>query len=247
MRSRVRRVKKRAAGADDSRGAHRSPEREETRLGSTAGRRRARLGATGLALAGVGLLTGCTASGTDPTVEPAAATAAAPGSSWVISSGGTGSVEENRAGTVNGFGDQFYVPQPPRPNLDLNYYQPRGVSPTLTPRQTACGGATTPRRTVPGVTVGVGSAVVTWTASDQTEVSAYRISAVSQRLVQGSQADPVEQELTHASDCTQLSLTMTGLTSGTPYVFWLEQYTKSDVKDVSRWVQVGTSDAVVIG
>ena len=56
-------------------------------MGSTAGRRRARCAAVGIALGAGGLLTGCTATGADPTVEPAAATAAAPGSSWFVSAG----------------------------------------------------------------------------------------------------------------------------------------------------------------
>ena len=217
-------------------------------MGSTAGRRRSRWTAAGLVLAGGGLLAGCApTAGTD--VAPAAATAAAPGSSWVLSSGGPSSVEENRAGTMNGYGDSFSVPQPPRPDLDyLNIpYQPVGVSPTLTPKPASCAGSTRPRRVAPGVTAGPGSAVVTWQASDAAEVTGYRISAVSQQLVGGTQPPPVQLEVGQETGCAPMSARVTGLTSGVPYVFWLEEHTTSSVRDVVRWVQVGTSEAVVIG
>ena len=224
-------------------------------MGSTAGpragqhaRRRSVRAALGLALGAGGLLTGCTA-GADPTVEPAAATAAAPGSSWFVSAGGDSAVPENRAGTVSGFGDSFSVPQPPRPDLrNLNVpYTPQGVSPTLGPEPDSCGGSTKPRRVAPGVTAGAGSATVTWQASDQAEVQGYRVSAVSQQLVGGTQPAPVQQTVGQVDDCRQLSVTLGGLTPGVPYVFWLEEQTASNVRTTLRWVQVGTSDAVVIG
>ncbi|MEU2350669.1 fibronectin type III domain-containing protein [Modestobacter sp. NPDC049651] len=216
-------------------------------MGSTAGRR-GRLGAVGAALAAGGLLTGCTATG-DAAVTPAAATAAAPASSWFVSSGGGSDVPENRTGTVNGLGDDFYVPQPPRPDLrNLNVpYSPVGVSPTLSPEPDGCGGATRPRRVSPGVTPGRGSAVVTWQASDQPEVLGYRVSAVSQQLVGGTQPAPVQRTVDQVEDCQQLSVTVAGLQPGVPYVFWLEEQTASNVRTTVRWVQVGTSDAVVIG
>ena len=203
----------------------------------------------GIALGAGGLLTGCTATGADPTVEPAAATAAAPGSSWFVSAGGDTDVPENRTGTMNGLGDSFYVPQPPRPDLrNLNVpYHPVGVSPTLSPEPDACGGSSHPRRVTPGVTPGAGSAVVTWQASDAAEVQGYRVSAVSQQLVGGTQPDPVRQTVGQQDGCPQMSVTVTGLRSGVPYVFWLEEQTASNVRTTVRWVQVGTSDPVVIG
>jgi hypothetical protein len=44
-----------------------------------------------------------------------------------------------------------------------------------------------------------------------------------------------------------VSVTLTGLTSGVPYVFWLEEQVTSVSTGVTRLVQVGTSGAVVIG
>jgi hypothetical protein len=57
----------------------------------------------------------------------------------------------------------------------------------------------------------------------------------------------VQVEVAQVSGCQPMSATITGLASGVPYVFWLEEDTRSNVRDVTRWVQVGTSDAVVIG
>jgi hypothetical protein len=41
-------------------------------------------------------------------------------------------------------------------------------------------------------------------------------------------------------------VTFAGLTSGVPYVFWLEEEVP-DTFGVLRWVQVGTSQPVTIG
>jgi hypothetical protein len=216
-------------------------------LGSRARRRPVRWAAAGTVLAAGCLLTGCTATGADPSVSPAAATAAAPGSSWFLSAGGDGT---DHTGTISGPGDDFSVPQPPRPDLStLNVpYSPVGVAPTLTPKPDDCRGSSQPRRVSPGVTAGAGSATVTWQAVGDSAVTAYRVSAVSQQLVTGTQPAPPQQTVGQAAGCSPMSLTFGGLTSGVPYVFWLEEQTRSTVPTtVQRWVQVGSSAPVVIG
>jgi hypothetical protein len=47
------------------------------------------------------------------------------------------------------------------------------------------------------------------------------------------------------ADCVPVTVAFTGLTSGVPYVFWLEEEVP-DTSGVLRWVQVGTSAPAVI-
>jgi hypothetical protein len=44
-----------------------------------------------------------------------------------------------------------------------------------------------------------------------------------------------------------VTVTVVGLTPGEPYVFWLEEQVTSASTGVTRLVQVGTTEAVVIG
>jgi hypothetical protein len=79
------------------------------------------------------------------------------------------------------------------------------------------------------------------------EVLGYRVQAVSQRLVGGEQAAPVVQAAAQPAGCVPVTVTITGLASGEPYVFWLEEQVTSASTGVTRLVQVGTTEAVVIG
>ena len=102
----------------------------------TSGRRRA--GAAVLAGAGALLLTGCGPG--DTVVETTAATAAAPGTSWFLSSGGTAAPTTEPpfiqiAPTIPRPGE-FTVPRP----------VPYGVAPVTKPPADPCNGATSPRR-----------------------------------------------------------------------------------------------------
>ena len=63
-----------------------------------------------------------------------------------------------------------------------------------------------------------------------TQVIGYRVSAVSQQLVSGTQPAPLQQVVGQQAGCPQLSVRMTGLTSGVPYVFWLEEQTTSKIR-----------------
>ncbi|MQA33587.1 hypothetical protein [Modestobacter roseus] len=140
------------------------------------------------------------------------------------------------------------VPQPPRPHRIVVMPNANvGEPPELTPRPDPCGGFTTPRRMDPGVVPGPGSATVSWMTANRPEVLSYRVSAVSQVLVPGEQADPVRLQVPAAEGCQEQAVVLPGLTPGVPYVFWLEEETLSPSTGVARLFQVGTSAPVVIG
>jgi len=141
------------------------------------------------------------------------------------------------------------IPQPPRPGrIVVMPNAAVGTQPTYRQRPDACGGGgTTPRRMVPGVVAGVGIATLDWMADARPEVIGYRVQAVSQQLVGGEQPDPILQAVAQPEGCVPISVTMNGLTSGAPYVFWLEEQVTSASTGVTRLVQVGTTSAVVIG
>jgi hypothetical protein len=141
------------------------------------------------------------------------------------------------------------IPQPPRPHqIVIMPNAAVGTPPSYKQRPDACGGSgTTPRRMVPGVVSGAGTATLDWMSDNRPEVLGYRVQAVSQRLVGGQQPAPVMQTVGQPTGCVPVSVTITGLTSGAPYVFWLEEQVTSASTGVTRLVQVGTTEAVVIG
>jgi hypothetical protein len=63
----------------------------------------------------------------------------------------------------------------------------------------------------------------------------------------GTQPQPVMQAAAQPGGCVQVSVTLTGLTSGDPYVFWIEEQVLDPTNSVVRFVQVGSSEPVVIG
>lgn len=141
------------------------------------------------------------------------------------------------------------VPQPPRPGrISIMPNASVGTPPVYRPRSDGCGGAgTTPRRIVPGVVPGPGSATLDWMSDDRPEVVGYRVQAVSQRLVGGQQPAPVVRAVAQVEGCQPVTVTVDGLTPGDPYVFWFEEQVTSASTGVTRLVQVGTTAAVVIG
>jgi hypothetical protein len=167
--------------------------------------------------------------------------------SW--STGGTVAGDSNGATVINGGPvSGLVVPQPPRPNgIALQPWAAHGESPTLTPLQPVCGGLTSPKRMTPGVVAGPGSATVNWQADDRAGVTSYQVSAVGQRLVAGAQPPPVTVTAAQPTGCQQVTATVTGLTSGARYVFWLEEQITSPTTGVPRLEQVGTSSPVLIG
>jgi hypothetical protein len=124
---------------------------------------------------------------------------------------------------------------------------PRGVIPEYTPPEATCGGYSTPRRIVPAIVPGVGSATLSWMAdSDNSVVTGYRVQAVSQQLVTGVQPAPPQALVGQRDDCGEVGATITGLTSGAYYVFWLEEQILDEDTQLTRFVQVGSSSPVLI-
>ncbi|WP_091942826.1 hypothetical protein [Trujillonella endophytica] len=136
-------------------------------------------------------------------------------------------------------------------DLDVEFVPPtvpRGIIHSYTPPPAPCGGYSSPRRIVPAIVPGVGSATLSWMAdSDNDVVRGYRVQAVSQQLVTGLQPAPPQQLVAQRDDCGEVSTTMTGLTSGVPYVFWLEEQVWDDEAQLMEFVQVGSTSPVVIG
>nr|WP_239522754.1 fibronectin type III domain-containing protein [Geodermatophilus sabuli] len=125
-------------------------------------------------------------------------------------------------------------------------YVPRGAAPELEPRpDTPCSGYSRPRQIWPGVVPGPGTATVSWQADASADVRGYRVQAVSQRLVGGTQPAPPVQLAPQPAGCEPVTVTFAGLEPGSAYVFWLEE----EIEDAYslRWVQAGRSTPVVIG
>jgi hypothetical protein len=122
---------------------------------------------------------------------------------------------------------------------------PRGEPMETEPPEALCGGYANPRRIFPGVVPGPGTAAVSWQADGHADVRRYRVQAVSQRLVPGEQPAPPQQVVGQPAGCEEVGVTFTGLERGVTYVFWLEEEIEDD--PVPRWVQVGSSSAVLIG
>jgi hypothetical protein len=142
----------------------------------------------------------------------------------------------------------FVVPRPVVvPGSIVPPYVPVGVPAKLSPPPAKCGGYATPRQVTPTVVPGQGSATVSFPADTSTAVRSYRVQAVGQRLVGGSQPPRVVATAPQRSGCGQVTVTVSGLRSGTPYVFFLEQETADPHYPVTRFVQVGRSGAVVVG
>lgn len=211
--------------------------------GTTRGALRGRWGGLAVAAAAAGLLSACTPAA--PPVEVAAATAALPATPWTDAAPLAVYPDLPVAAATRG----MQIPQPPRPVQAPVPVPPalRGVSPTYTPPTAACGGYSSPRRIVPGAVPGAGTATISWLADNRPEVLGYRVSAVSQRLVTGAQPAPPQQTVAQPGGCVPLSITMAGLRPGEPYVFWMEEQTLDSRTGAVRFVQVGTSEAVVIG
>ncbi len=196
-------------------------------------------------------------------VEPAATSRAIPNGGVTVSSGVASTALSGRLsfehGTIAGdsggetVGDSstssggLVVPQPPRPaGVAIRPWAAHGVAPVLTPREPACGGTGSPRRVTPGVTAGVGSATVTFPSDNRGEVQGYRISAVGQDAGAGRQPAPVTATAAQPEGCEQVTVSVTGLTRGTYYVFWLEESVTSPTTGVTRLEQVGTSAPVLV-
>jgi hypothetical protein len=139
----------------------------------------------------------------------------------------------------------------PRPEvvhgLVVPPYVPRGVSPDTSPPPARCGGYATPRRITPTVAPGAGQATVTFPSDPSKDVQGYRVQAVNQHLVTGDQPPHVVATAGQVTGCAVVTVALTGLTPGDPYVFWVEEQQVDASNGKTQFVQVGTSQPVVIG
>lgn len=90
------------------------------------------------------------------------------------------------------------------------------------------------------VTPGVGSLKVQWPSWYGPN---YRLAAVDQKLVSGTQPPPTWMNVTAGTGCT-VTATLTGLISGNPYVVWLDAPNTPRGIDNSRSLYSGRSAVV---
>lgn len=109
-----------------------------------------------------------------------------------------------------------------------------------------CAPYLSPKQIPLAVSPGSGSATVTWRSDGDTTVAGYRVSAVSQRLVAGSQQAPVTATSARGGGCTSPSVTLSGLGHQVSYVFWLEEAHTDPVTKTLRYTMVGQSAAVLV-
>jgi hypothetical protein len=174
------------------------------------------------------LLSGCAALGLDmsmhPNVEASPSGGPVSGAGWIV--GESGKATPSPTPTL-GKGKYPGASLPPVSFLPYDASCPRGntVEPVLIPLT---------------ITPGKGSLTVTW---PQEYNSNYRITAVPQPLVAGSQPVPVWQNVAPSGGCT-VTATVSGLKSGTPYVVWLDAPNTGHERDGARHPYAGESGVV---
>jgi len=173
-------------------------------------------------------LAGCSALGLDSTMVPNTSASATPGpvsgAGWVVST--TGSATPSPAPSLGGGASRSpALPPvsflPPDPGCAKQWT----VDPVLIPMT---------------VEPAAGSVTVTW---PRQYASKYRIAAVPQPLVAGNQPAYTWQDVPAASGCT-VTATISGLTSGTPYVIWLDAPNTGYERDGTRHPYSGRSGVV---
>jgi hypothetical protein len=158
-----------------------------------------------------------------PAPEAAASATPDPGAPWVVVNPGSAT---------------------PGPGSSRNGSPHTGLPPaSFLPTTSACaiGWPEDDRVLIPMiVTPAKGSLEVRWPAKYG---PTYRVAAVDQRLVSGAQPQPVWKTVPAGSGCT-VSATITGLTSGAPYIVWLDAPDTPRGLDGSRSLYSGKSGVV---
>jgi hypothetical protein len=95
------------------------------------------------------------------------------------------------------------------------------------------------------VVPGYGSALISWINDGDGAVQTYRVTAVSQRLVAGSQPAPPSVTTARGNGCGARSVNVRGLRHGTAYVFWLEEGSPDPAGGL-RYEMVGQSTGVLV-
>jgi hypothetical protein len=88
--------------------------------------------------------------------------------------------------------------------------------------------------------------VVQWRSDGDGTVQSYRVSAISQRLVAGTQPAPPTATVARGAGCSALSSSFRGLRHGTAYVFWLEEGVPDRPAGALRYWLVGQSTGVLV-
>lgn len=179
-------------------------------------------------------------------VRSADAASAAPVVNGFTTSGGTGSIVIPAPAVAAP--PTMIVPHPEVVRVGVvPPYVPYGVPPTTSPPPARCGGYSTPRRITPTVVPGTGAATVTFPSDPSSDVHGYRVQAVSQALATGNQPPHVVATAGQVTGCGKVTVSLSGLTSGRAYVFWLEEQQVDPGHGKTLYVQVGSSEPVVIG
>jgi hypothetical protein len=92
------------------------------------------------------------------------------------------------------------------------------------------------------VVPGTGSAAVSWQNLADPSITSYRVAAVSQDLMLGTQPPPTWVTITAGPTCAQATVTVSGLRNGGRYVFWLDAV----VTRSGREYQVGESTGITV-
>jgi hypothetical protein len=172
------------------------------------------------------VLGGCSALGLDSIMTPGTPASAAPsasGGSWIVVANGSATpspVPSKAAGT----------PSPALPPVSI---PPGGSGCTQT---WDINDVLIPMTVVPAK----GSFTVTWPRQWD---SNYRITAVPQPLVSGSQPGYTWTNIAPGTGCT-VSTTISGVRSGTPYVIWLDAPNTGYERDGTRHPYSGRSGVV---
>lgn len=95
------------------------------------------------------------------------------------------------------------------------------------------------------VAPGPGSAQVSWISDGDASVRSYRVTALSQRLVGGTQPAAPSVTTPRGTGCGSRSVRFSGLSRGAGYVFWLEEGIP-DPNGALRYWMVGQSTGVLV-
>ncbi|MEV8504227.1 hypothetical protein AB0368_05250 [Actinoplanes sp. NPDC051475] len=174
-----------------------------------------------LAVGGCGVLGLSSATGTPG--ASASATPAAGGGNWIVVSSGspTPTPKVSHSGSPSpALPPVSFLPAAPAECVD-----DWTIEPVLIPLE---------------VTPGAGKLTVTWPRQYDSD---YRITAVKQPLKAGNQNPYTWQKVPAATGCT-VTATITGLSSGVPYVVWLDAPHTGHERDGTRHPYSGRSNVV---
>lgn len=115
------------------------------------------------------------------------------------------------------------------------------------PRNTApCTPYPSPKQIPLQVSTGFGTATISWLSDGDTTVASYRVSAISQQLVAGTQPAHPTVTIARGPGCAQLRVTLAALGHRVPYVFWLEEARVAPGSGSAQYTLVGRSSGVLI-